>query len=239
MSEEERKNFASIIIEALKIKSISVEKLSQTTGVPENVIGLLINEKFDKLPAAPYIHGYLIKISGALELDGERVWKEYLSERDEIRKSGEQDVLPPNRFEIPKVNKKIAGVILGVVVVLIYGAWRLPSILGTPTVTFSDLSGGITVTKDQNFTITGVLGNGNSLTVNGETIAVDKNGAFEKAVVLNPGFNTFDFEASKILGKTFSTTKQVYYQFEGSSSAAFPTSTPTTITTTSIIQQKP
>ncbi len=225
MNEEERKNFSSILIEAIKVKSTSVEKLSQATGVPENVIGLLINEKFDKLPAAPYVHGYLLKISSALNLDGEKVWKEYLSTEDEIRKSGAEDILPPNRFAIPKVNKKIAGVIIGVVLILIYAAFRLPSIVGTPLISFTDMPGDITVTKDQNFTIQGILKNGDTLSMNGEGLTVDKNGDFQKAVVLNPGFNTFKFEAAKILGKTYSTTKQVYFQFEGSSSETFSTST--------------
>jgi cytoskeletal protein RodZ len=225
MSEEERKNFSSILIEAIKMKSTSVEKLSQATGVPENVIGLLINEKFDKLPAAPYLHGYLLKISGALNLDGEKVWKEYLSTKDEIRKSGAEDILPPNRFAIPKVNKKIVGVIIGIVLILMYAAFRLPSIVGTPFISFTDMPNNITVTKDQNFAIQGILKNGDTLSMNGEGLPIDKNGDFQKTVVLNPGFNTFKFEATKILGKTYSTTKQVYFQFEGSSSEAFSTST--------------
>lgn len=239
MSEEERKNFANILIEAIKMRSISVEKLSQAAGVPENVIGFLINEKFDKLPAAPYVHGYLVKISEALGLDGEKVWKEYLSEREEIRKSGARDILPPNRFAIPKVNRKVMGVILGVVLILIYGALRLPSILGTPSLSFGDLSGGITVTKSQNFTIKGSLENGDTLSVNGEAMTVDKSGEFEKAVVLNPGFNTFTFTASKVLGKTYTTTKQIYFQFEGTSTEALPTSTPTLFITTSTTTTKP
>ncbi len=227
MSEQE-KNFANILIEAINMKSTSVEKLSQATGVPENVISLFINEKFDKLPAAPYVHGYLLKISGVLGLDGEKVWKEYLSTRDEIRKSGAEDILPPNRFAIPKVNKKIAGVIIGIVLILIYAAFRLPSIVGTPLISFTNLPSDITVTKDQNFTIQGTLKNGDTLSMNGEGLTVDKNGAFEKAIVLNPGFNTFKFEATKILGKTFSATKQVYFQFEGSSSSLLSTTSTTT-----------
>lgn len=229
MSEEERKNFANILIEAIKMKSTSVEKLSQATGIPENVIGLFINEKFDKLPAAPYVHGYLLKMSSVLGLDGEKVWKEYLSTKDEIRKSGAEDILPPNRFAIPKVNKKIAGVIIGIVLILTYAAFRLPSIRGTPFISFTDMPGDITVTRDQNFTIQGILKNGDTLSMNGENLTVDKNGDFEKAVVLNPGFNTFRFEATKILGKMYSTTKQVYFQFEGSSSSS-PSTTSTTTT---------
>ncbi len=232
MPDQEFKNFANILIEAIKMKSTSVEKLSQATGVPENVIGLLINEKFDKLPAAPYVHGYLLKISSTLGLDGEKVWKEYLSTKDEIRKSGAEDILPPNRFAIPKVNKKIAGVIIGIVLILIYAAFRLPSIIGTPLISFTDMPGGITVTKDQNFTIQGILKNGDTLSMNGESLTVDKNGDFEKAVVLNPGFNTFKFEATKILGKTYSTTKQVYFQFEGSSSSSPSTTLSSTTSTT-------
>ncbi len=228
MSDDNIKSFSSVIIEALKMKGMSVEKLSQLSGVPENVISLILDEKFGKLPAAPYVHGYIMKIGEVLGVDGEEVWTEYLKNKNDLKRSGEKDVLPPNRFEIPKVNKKMAGVIIVAVLIVLYLGFRLPSIMGSPALTFKDLSNGITVTKDQNFTIKGSVSPGDELTVNGESVLPDKDGGFEKTVVLNPGFNTFNFTATRVLGKTFSTTKQIYYQTE----SGLPLTEPTTTTST-------
>lgn len=212
MPNGDSKNFSSFIIEALRVKGISVEKISQLSGVPESFISLIIDEKFEKLPPAPYVHGYIIKMSEVLGLDGEKVWNEYFEKDGHLRRSGERDILPPNRFEIPKINKKIAGAIIIAVLIIIYAGIRLPSILGRPTLTLENISGGITVTKEQNFTIKGTVSPGDEITVNGEALLPDRKGYFEKAIVLNPGFNTFTFIATKVLGRTYSVTKQIFYE---------------------------
>lgn len=217
MENSEYKSFSSIIIEALRAKGLSVARLSEITGIPENIISLLVEEKFHKLPAAPYVHGYIVKICDVLSLSGEKVWGEYLKDSEHIRKSGEKDTLPPNRFLIPKVNKKVFGVIMVVALVLLYFIVRLPSIIGTPNLALENLPGTITTTENQNFTVKGTITPGDKLTMNGQTIVPDSEGNFAEPVTLNPGFNTLNFTATKILGKTFSVTKQIFYQISGTS----------------------
>ncbi len=240
MPNGDSKNFSLFIIEALRAKGISVEKVSQLSGVPESFISLIIDEKFDKLPPAPYVHGYIIKMSEVLGLDGEKVWNEYFEKDGHLRRSGERDILPQNRFEIPKINKKIAGAIIIAALVVIYAGIRLPSILGRPALTLENISGGITVTKDQNFTIKGTVTPGDELNINGESIIPDKNGIFEKAVVLNPGFNTFTFTATKVLGRTYSVTRQIFYETSSTDMAnpAPGTTTDQTINQTSTEKNK-
>ncbi len=104
--ENENKNLANLILEALKLKGLNLDKLSQLTGVSERSLALILEERFEKLPSAPYIHGYLLKIAEVLNLDGQKLWQEYLKNNAEIRRSGQEDTLPLNRFAIPKLNKK-------------------------------------------------------------------------------------------------------------------------------------
>ncbi len=215
--EHEYKSFSRIIIEALKAKGFSVARLSETTGIPENILSLLIEEKFYQLPAAPYVHGYIMKICDALSLSGEKVWSEYLKNSKHIRTSGEKDILPPNRFLIPKVNKKIVGGIIAGALILLYLIVRLPSIMGTPNLTLENLSSAITTTGNQSFIVRGTITPGGKLTMNGQTIVPDSGGKFTESVTLNPGFNTLTFVATQVLGKTYSVTKQIFYQISATS----------------------
>ncbi len=223
MPENERKNFADSLVEVLKIKGISVQKLSELTGIPENVISLIIEEKFNKLPAAPYLHGYIMKISDVLGLDGDAAWNEFSENREGIKRSGEKDTPPSNRFRAPKMNKAAIGGIIVAVLIVAYLTIRLPSILGTPELVLKNLPDAITISKSQNFTIMGTLTSGDELTVNDESIVPQSDGTFKKAVVLNPGFNTFNFEATKVLGRKYSVTKQIFYQPEAGTSTGTST----------------
>ena len=45
-----RKKLNNLILEALKLKGMNLEKLSQLTGVSEHSLALLLEEQFDKLP---------------------------------------------------------------------------------------------------------------------------------------------------------------------------------------------
>ena len=199
--EERRNNLSSLILETLRAKNLSVEKLSQMTGVPERFLNLLIEERFEKLPAAPYVRGYLLKIAQALNLEGNRLWGEYLKDNALIRRSGKKDELPPNRFALSviTVNKKIIAFV-GVLLILgIFVAIRLPSILGVPEL-IVDVEDDV-VTSSSVITLSGTIELKDQLTINGELIYPDSNGAFTKTVTLEPGFNTFVFNAKRFLGR--------------------------------------
>jgi len=215
--EERRNNLSSLILETLRAKNLSVEKLSQMTGVPERFLNLLIEERFEKLPAAPYVRGYLLKIAQALNLEGNRLWGEYLKDNALIRRSGKKDELPPNRFALSviTVNKKIIAFV-GVLLILgIFVAIRLPSILGVPEL-IVDVEDDV-VTSSSVITLSGTIELKDQLTINGELIYPDSNGAFTKTVTLEPGFNTFVFNAKRFLGKERTAVKQIFYQTSTSS----------------------
>ncbi len=206
--QEPRQNLANIIIEALKAKGVSLARLAETTGVPESVLGILLEERYDKLPAAPYVRGYLLKIAGALGLDGERIWSEYLRDRGEIKRPGVGDVLPQNRFVAGKINKKILAVIVVVLIIFGYIILRLPGFLGAPSFGLGPLPPTI---SSPNLSIQGTMNPADQLVLNGEEIYPDKSGRFQTNIVLQPGFNTLNFNVKKLMGQTYTVTKQVFY----------------------------
>ncbi|MEK7543121.1 MAG: helix-turn-helix domain-containing protein [Patescibacteria group bacterium] len=207
----EIKNLSSFLHDMMRIKGMSIEKLAQATGISERYIRLLLEERFDKLPAAPYVHGYLIKIASALNIDGEELWSEYLKYNDSLNRSGEKDILPENRFVGINVNKKIIFFGALIFIIVLYIAFRIPSFLGGPNlIVFFDNNAVVT---EPSFTITGNSDPKNELTMNGEVLYSNKDGGFQKIVELSPGFNTFVFKTKTLIGKEETVVRQVYLKF--------------------------
>ncbi len=210
--ESENRGLANLILEALKLKGFTLDKLSQLTGVSERSLALLLEERFEKLPSAPYVHGYLVKIAEVLNLDGQKLWQEYLKNNSGIRRSGQEDTLPFNRFAIPKLSKKIivaAGVIIIVLILIIF---RLPAFFGQPELKISNINDNPTVVQDSDFTVHGIMNPADELTINGEAVYPDKDGNFDKSILLQSGFNNIVFQTKKLLGKIYTVTKQIFYQ---------------------------
>ncbi len=210
--EQEIKNLSSLILESLRTKGLTVERLSQLSGVSERFLTSLIEGKMEKLPPRPYAHGYLVKVAEALNLDGEKLWADYLKNNEAIRRSGKNDRLPRNRFAVPPFNKKIAVAALALLIVAVYAAVRLPAFFGKPRLTLTNLEDNRTVVREKNFTIKGKINPPSQLTVNDETIYPDRSGSFEKSLELQPGFNTLTFKIKKFLGEERAVTRQIFYQ---------------------------
>lgn len=212
MPETNDQKLASLILEALKLRGLTLDKLSQITGVSERSLALILEERFDKLPPEPYVHGYIIKIAEALNLDGQKLWQEYLKNNEEIRRSGQEDILPPNRFAIPRINKKIAVGVIAAILILGYLAVRLPAIFGQPEIIIQGMDNNPTVVLEASTTIHGIMNPADELKINGEIIYPDKDGNFQKNVLLQSGFNNIVFQIKKLLGKTYTIDKQIFYQ---------------------------
>jgi hypothetical protein len=208
--ESESKKLSEIILEAIRAKNLTIEKLAQMTGISDRFLGLMVEEKFDELPPAPYLRGYLLKISDVLNIDGQQLWREYLKYRESMKRSGSKDILPSNRFENPKLNKKIIFAVI-VLLPLTYFAVQIPKLIGRPQLYLANFEDNMTVAESA-FTIRGRIKPTDTLTINQEEVYLGENGEFAKTVNLSPGFNTFVFKVKRFLGKENIVTKQIYYE---------------------------
>lgn len=209
---EENKSLSNTIVAALRARNLTVGKLAEATGVSERFLDSIVEERFDNLPPFPYVRGYLRKVGDALGLDGEELIREYLEGNEAVKRSGKNDRLPENRFEVPKLKNKI--IVTGVVVlfVLLYAVFRTPLFGDVSGLTLRNLDDEITYSTTSEFTVSGKIGSAYKLTLNGEKIYPDEKGNFSKEIKLNEGFNTLVFEAKKFLGKESTVTKQIFYQ---------------------------
>lgn len=209
----EQKTLSSEILEALRAKGLSLPKLSQMTGISERVLETFINEEYQKLPAAPYIRGYLMQISKSLDLNGQLLWQKYLRGNEELKSSGGKDELPKNRFLVKKIN---SGIVLSLVIFLgiafyvlfqIYGAWAEPNL---EIFNVEDLD----VIVSRAFLVEGRINPGDVLFINEEKRYTDKMGEFGEELILSPGLNYIDFKVRRFLGKEARRTLRVFFEPE-------------------------
>jgi hypothetical protein len=200
-----------MLTEVLKDKNISLAKLSELTGISERFLGALVEEKYEKLPPAPYTRNYILKVAEILSLDGQKLWQEY-QKKTQLKKSGLNDRLPLNRFSQKPLNKKIVFALI-IVILAGYLVFRYNFFLGNPNLSLlGQLAGAGNLTvAEPDIKIEGQIKPGDQLTINRENIFVDENGYFQKNTSLQPGLNIIQFQIKRFLGRETTITKQVLY----------------------------
>ncbi|MDP3725261.1 MAG: helix-turn-helix domain-containing protein [Nanoarchaeota archaeon] len=206
-------NTSKPIIEAMKKKGMTLERLEAVSGISERHIMAIVENNRKKLPAAPYLRGYLMKIGKILDFDGEELWKEYAAGGEAIRQSGAYDKLPENAPPEKKGGLKIIFVGIVLLALAVFAGTRFFR-ADNPGIQFENLEEEITETKERTFMIRGAINQKFKLTLGEEEIVLKDGGAFEKEVILEPGFNTFIFVAKKALGKEHKFPKQIFYEEE-------------------------
>lgn len=204
------RRLSETLVEAMKVKGLTVSKLSEATGVSERVLELLLADRFDELPPAPYVRGYLLKIAEVLGADGEILWDAYGKFHAEIRRAGQKDVLPENRFALPRVSRKL---VLGAglaALVIIFVASRL--FFGGTSFTFEVNVPDNLVVTTSTYLLEGRVRAGDQLTLNGTPLILQSDGTFTREWTLTPDFNNLKFTVIRPLEGEREFAKQIFYQ---------------------------
>lgn len=205
------KTLKEVLAEQMAAKGLSVPKLRQMTGIAERYLAALVEGRPEKLPPAPYVRGYLMKIASVLQLDGAKLWELY-REHLPMATSGELDRLPYNRFALKKINKAaVIGVAAGLVIAVYLGI-SASRLLGTPLLTVTSPAVETYLTTASAITLIGRISPDDKLLINGEEVPADAEGRFQTDYPLEPGLNTIEFTAKKFLGGQARVTRQVLYQ---------------------------
>lgn len=205
------KNLAEALKEQLESKGVSLEKLQQLTDIPERYLETILKGDLKKMPAAPYIRGYLFKIAGILNFNGEELWQQYKKEA-EVFSSGAKDRLPENRFAIKTISKKWLAILIIGFVLLIYLGFSASRLLGKPALSVTSPIADTAVINFSTAVIAGTINPNDILKINNQEIVADKEGQFSKTYNLQPGINIFEITAKKLLGRETKIIKQIIYQ---------------------------
>lgn len=204
-----------LLNETIELRNLDVKKLSELSDIPVHCLTALINGEFSKLPAAPYIRGYLIKIAGILRIDRDTVLRAYKQEISlrPLKVSGPEDKLPSNRYALKPIHRRtlfIIGIIL--VIVIAFLMWQIEGFWGTPKIEITNPAVNNLAVGGLSIKLTGRVNPRDKLTINAEEILVAGDGLFEKDFFLQPGINTIEFKVKRFLGKETKTIRQVIYQ---------------------------
>ncbi len=216
--EGQSKNLKELFNEAIDIRDLDVKKLSELTDIPVNYLSALSHGEMSKLPATPYVRGYLLKIAETLKIDSELLLRAYKQEISlwPVKTSGPQDKLPFNRYAFKFFGKKtifISGIILFVAIIFLL--WRFDNIFGffgTPQIDITNPTADNLIVSVNNIKLSGKVNPNDKLTINNEEILSQANGQFEKDFPLQIGINTIKFKVKRFLGKELIIIRQVIYQ---------------------------
>jgi lambda repressor-like predicted transcriptional regulator len=218
MKDNPSNNFSVVLAEAMRAKGLNTSKLSRETGISERFIRFMLEDKTNQLPAAPYLHGYIMKIAEKLELNGEEVWNMYFKDDEGVKSSGISDHLPKNRFAVSKINKKIF--IFALVIIAVVAYFIIQTVIGFDISRKLSLEGfneNIVVSQEKNYTIKGNIDPSFQLMINDILVEIEENGDFEKTIELKPDFNDIVFKVEGPFNKKEKLVKQIYYKEESSS----------------------
>ncbi len=213
MNNNQFKTLRELLSEAMEFRVLNVEKLVELTDIPKHYLSALITGDFKKLPAAPYIRGYLTKISEILQIEQDVLWLAYQKESSLYKTSGPQDKLPSNRFAFKTPYKKTTiTIVVVILVVVIYFAWQFGNFFGTPKIEIVSPAVDNFTINTPSIRLIGKINPRDKLTINQEEILAEESGRFEKEFSLQLGINTVEFKVKRFLGKETKVIRQVIYQ---------------------------
>src|SRR5665213_3372971 len=160
----EEVNFQTFFAAKLKDRGVSIKKLAEVTGISPTHLAALALGKFDHLPSAPYLHGYILRIAKVLDFDGEAMW-EKMKKEGIVKNSGPIDSYPSNRF-IKQSHTKFIWIGAVAVLVIIYLAFQLPIVFAKPALTLTSPSANPFTTGSSTLMIQGTTRATDSLTLN-------------------------------------------------------------------------
>jgi len=204
------RHLSETLMEAMKVKGLTTEKLALATGVSERIIELLLAERFEELPPAPYLRGYLMKISEALGMDGQELWSAYGKYHREIRRAGYHDTLPTNRFALPQVSRKL--IVIATVAVLLAGFVASRFLVSTRNFLFEVNVAEPAVVTTSTYAISGTVRAGDRVSLNGDELAVAAGGTFSATVTLKPGWNDLLFVVRRPLEGEREYRRQIFFE---------------------------
>ena len=216
----EAQYFGQFLEERIKEKGITIKKLSEISGISLKHLNALKNDDFPALPPAPYIHGYINKLSELFGFESEEWWQRV--KISELNIYSPADTPPKNRFlSRPLPKGSIAAILVFVVAFSAFG-FGSSRIFGRPTATiqYPDKNPATAIRK--NITLVGMVTRGSQLYINGELVEINNNGVWEKTIVLENGMNPVEIKAKKFLGGETRILQQIIYEASTASQGTNP-----------------
>ncbi|OHB21959.1 MAG: hypothetical protein A2939_00475 [Parcubacteria group bacterium RIFCSPLOWO2_01_FULL_48_18] len=197
-----------------ELKGLSLEKLSLITGIPARFLEYLENGRRDKLPPDTYVRGYLMKLAEVYSVDGNGLWEMYKREKGDRLSSGAKDHFPGSHSSEKSVSPWRRAVFSAPAVIFaaafVYIVFQGSGLIRPPRLIVKFPEADSTVNNPE-FIVSGSIFEGDSLTINDESVFVGDDGTFEKRFTLQEGLNEFTLRARTLLGRETVAVRRMRY----------------------------
>ena len=206
----EEKSFTQLLEEAMGKHNLTLEKLGELSGVPPKYLDCIVKRNTSKLPPAPYVRGYVKRLSETLEIEHDDLWKIFQKETQLVN-SGLKDKMPENRYSQKPIKKGLA--IGGIIVVslLIFLGSRVNHLVGKPNLSITFPNTATLIFNNPSITMQGKVDTTSKLLINNERVNGKSDGPRGEQKTFEPGLNSIEIKAQKLLGKELTIIKQIIY----------------------------
>lgn len=206
----ETASLKDLLREHIELKGLTPRKIADLAGIPERYIDMLLEGDAAKLPPAPYVHGYIAKLSAILNFDKETMWRLYQKE-SLLSRSGVNDRLPNNRFASRTITRTGTAIALVMGTIVAYGAYAAYGAFMAPALTITVPVNESSEVAQPTIMLQGMTDPAYTVKVNGSEVYVEVDGSFRKELQLQEGINRVEFTAKKFLGQETRVLRTIIY----------------------------
>jgi cytoskeletal protein RodZ len=206
----ETASLKELLREHIELKGLTPKKIADMAGIPDRYIEMLLEGDASRLPPAPYVHGYIAKLSGILNFDKDTMWRLYQKE-SRLTRSGNEDRLPNNRFAAHRISRAWVVALAVILVVVAFGGYNAYGILTPPAVVITVPASDNSTVAQETILLQGKTNAAYTVTVNGSEVYVGPDGSFQKELQLQEGVNSVEFVVRKFLGKETHIVRHIVY----------------------------
>jgi len=197
------RSLGEILKSARKKRELTLEQAEEETKVRARYLEALENNTDENLPAPVYVIGFLAKYADFLELNKEKIIRQFNEERG-LKRSNSQIMvarrLKEPFFQITPRFLTIAAIVVAMLAIFGYIGYSVYNLSSPPNLEISSPSSDQVITEDR-AEIIGKTDEGVTLTINSQTVFLDDKGNFHQEVRLTPGLNSFEIIAVNQLRK--------------------------------------
>lgn len=198
---------------------MSLVDVSKSTRIQVKYLEFLEKGEYEKLPADVYVRGFLRSYARYLNVDEQALVKLYERERNIQENLGREPVKTIPSYSFTPLSFVITSrtLALGMIILLVFGAFfylyrEFKSFAAEPQLVIFEPENGVIV-DSQEVNVKGKTDKGAQVTLNGQTVFVDNEGAFSDRIVVRSGINTLLVRTANRFQKEKSVTLSIESRF--------------------------
>lgn len=194
-------------------KKLTLAKAAEKININPKYLAALEASDFGRLPAGVYGKKYLSEYALFLGLNQSALLALFESEtgHKEANQKKElfskQIVTPGDLLSLPKILRNSILALI-VIICLVFLASGFSKIIAPPKLVVSNPPDNL-MTEEHSIEVIGASEPESQIIINGEALAADSNGQFDKKINLKSGLNTITITAQKKYGRSNTVVKQI------------------------------